>query len=271
MTARAWGVWTAWRGEPRLFVHLVRTAMRAVSTDGSAGGCVIVAELDGDRECFEGPEEWLATVTHKAMNRFEMLSVRTVGPAGALSIVFAYMRAPGRSRTPSIVVNARAADDQAARDLIAAVGPALRRGGFGFARPPATGTGTDGRDDAVARLVRRRYQQTEGLYLSVVALVLAGTLLTPAPSESSPVGTALGVVIAVVAVVTVLVLSVAAASLVVGLEQRPRLARWRRQAHRVIFPAIDIAPRQPGRRSLGLLVGAIGPLAAPVAKYVVGL
>jgi hypothetical protein len=269
--ARAWAVWTAWRGEPRLFVHLVLSAASAVGTSTQHADCLIESCLDDDAESFSSPEDWLDHATVAATNRFNSLHVQTSGAHGRLVIHMAYMPNKTLQKAPAILVTADAATPSAAGSLLSAVTPALRRGGFRWSRDPFTNQTGKHWSDVVNDRVSHRFRMLEIPYaLFVLGVALASAILLPA-RDSSALGPVLHYAVLVVTGTACLVLVVMAIALVFGWDRYAWFARLRRSLHRAVFPAIDIAARRPGRRLFGLLLASVGPVAVPVAKVLLGI
>jgi hypothetical protein len=281
VTLTAWSVWTAWRGEPRLWAQVLRHAIDAVRVGDETVDCRIAVLLEDDIEHFAGPQDWLDGVTSSARGRFDEMVCTIEGSAATLRIHAAALpradppppgwEAEDIAKSPVIVVRAtsRSGGDPAA--LLERVAGPLHRGGFSFTHDPVVVDRADALPLVVEGRVANRFRWLEIPYAAVVLLVGLASFFGEPPTPSVRSAPFIHGALLVVSGLVATFLVIAAVALVFGLERWTPFARIRRQVHRLVFPAIEIADRRPGRRVLGTLSSLAAAVAVPVFKQVVGL
>jgi hypothetical protein len=251
----AWAIWTAWRGEPRLFALLLRSAEAAVGTEKAT----IEVKLKQAAETFDGSEDWLEHATTESMSSFDSMKIDATGPKGTIHIDVLYMRVDAYPAAPAVVVKA------SRPELIEAINPLLQRGNLARVRP-VTGTNDADLKPTLKRRVRKRFRMLEFPYAAVVLALGAGAFFAaPAPDESE-LGPYLHWGLLAISGVIALLAFAALIAVAFPMDKLPWFQRLRRTIHRRIFPAIDIHQQTPGRRLFRVALGALGPLVGVVLK-----
>lgn len=240
----AWAAFSAWRGHPRQFAQIARRATTLVGEDSV---CLIELVVMDDIETFHAVDDFLAQASPQGLAR--MTAARTVvcGTSARVSVIMARRNivTPWRARR-GIALEVMARGPEAAANterLMSALVPSIKRGQFWFTSQPRD----DAEDtveaelDALHRARVQRIVSILALFAMYVAAVVA--MLT---DDADPVG-----YVAAGAAGTVMLWAA---------------VKWPCCLD-VLFPAIDIAEKTPGRRLLTRL-GAVPlvPLVTLVLK-----
>lgn len=238
--------------------------------------CIIEIVVKRDTERFLSAEDFREHVTPQALRQFKAIRIAVRGRGIGVDVMIA--RAPvqrlGLSTAPGVLVCVGAAEDHCAdkvKELRDTVGHAISRGTFFFSRPARSETTTCGEGPEVV-LRQKAFSRLAVLVTlySFGAVTLMGFLMgMRAGLEREPVEGPLpeligGLLVVLIALVMVLMfLAVEAGRTAIG----AIVARW---AHRLIFPAVEVAARTPGRRIargiLRLVTLGIGPALGLAAK-----
>lgn len=267
-------VFSAWRGDVGLLCRTVRSAARAVQLATREKGderepeCIVEIAVDNDVEVFDSAEDLREWVTMRAIRDFKTVRVCVTG--GGYELDLRISRAPSRLGLPydpavALTVSSDDAADENGVDAIRnQVADTLSRGGFWFSREPETGNGAATLEEALRNRVSRRNRQMAFLYGGLFAAAIIAVPIVAALTNDEAAADDTYFFIA--AGVALLGIPLAVwISKILGAKAR----RWIRSVvDRAVFPAVEIADVQPGRRWIRIgmrlvpvvLAPAVGPI-----------